>query len=140
MIVDFCNVPFLGWDFVDNVMSSKQTFPGFAACQYNRYMRHDPKGPRLMILPTFIDWFFECASRMKISFRQRYSYCGDMSKILACDGTKIRMNFKNIFVRPIETIVKQFGDAFIIRKSNHCFLSNPRNARKKLLRGVQKCV
>ena len=125
MIVDFCNVPFLGWDFVDNVMSSKQTFPGFAACQYNRCMRHDPKGPRLM---------------MKISFRQRYSYCGDMSKILACDGTKIRMNFKNIFVRPIETIVKQFGDAFIIRKSNHCFLSNPRNTWKKLLRGVQKCV
>ena len=101
MIVDFCNVPFLGWDFVDTVMSFKQTFRGFVACQNNRYMRHDPNGPRFMSLPTFIDWFFARASRMKIDFRQRCSHCVDRSKILACDGMKIGINFKNTFVRPI---------------------------------------
>ena len=106
MIVNFlqCSVFRLG--FCRYCYELQANVSGFVVCQNNHYMRHDPNGPRFMSLSTFIDWFFAWASRMKIEFRQRYSHCGDRSKILACDGTKIGTNFKNIFVRPIETIEK----------------------------------
>ena len=113
-------------------MSSKQTFRGFAACQNNRFMRHDPSGPRFMSLPTFIEWFFARASRMKIDFRQRCSHCCDKSKILAYDCTKIGMNFKNTFVRPIETIEKQVGDVLAIRRLNRYFLSDLQKCSKEV--------
>ena len=95
-------------------------------------MRHDPNGPRFISLPTFIDWFFAWASRMKIDFRLRWSHCSDKSKILAFDGTKIGMNFKNTFVRPIETIEKQVGDVLAIHRLNCCFLSNPQQCSKEV--------
>ena len=95
-------------------------------------MRHDPNGPRFMSLPTFINWFFAWVSRMKIDFRQRCSHCDDRSTILACDGTKIGMNFKNTFVRLIEMIEKQFGDVLTIPRLNCCFLSNPQECSKEV--------
>ena len=85
-----------------------------------------------MSLPTFIDCFFAWTSRMKINFRQGCSNCGDKTKILACDGIQIRMNFKNTFVRPIETIEKQVRDVFTIRRLNRCFLSNPQKCSKEV--------
>ena len=114
-------------------MSSKQMFRGFVACQNNRYMRQDPNGPRFMSLPTFIDWFFAWGLRMKIDFRQRCSHCGDRIKTFACDGTKIGMNFKNNFMRLIETIEKQLGDVLPIRILNRCFLSNPQKCSKEVI-------
>ena len=82
----FCNALFLGWNFVNTVMSSEQMFWGFVACQNSCYMRLDPNWPRFMSLRTFIDWFFAWASRMKIDFRQWCSHCGDKRRILACDA------------------------------------------------------
>ena len=69
---------------------------------------------------------------MKIDFRQGCSHCGDKSKISACDGPKIGMNFKNTFVRPIKTIEKQVGDVLAIRRLNRCFLSNPQKYWKEV--------
>ena len=95
-------------------------------------MRHNPNEPRFMSLPTVINWFFAWASRMKIDFRQRCSHCGDKSIILACDGTKIGMSFKNTFVRPIGTIENQVGDVLAIHRLNRCFLSNLQKCQKEV--------
>ena len=101
-------------------------------------MRHDQNRPRFMSLPTFIDWFFAWALRIKIVFRQRCSHFGDKSKILASDGTKIGMNFKNTFVRPIETIEKQDGDVLAIRRLSRSFLYNPQKCSKEVAASLAK--
>ena len=83
-------------------MSSKQTFRGFVSCHNNNYKRHGPENPPFMSVPTFIEWFFAWASAMKIDFREPCKFCEGKPYVLACDGTKIGINFKNTFVSPIE--------------------------------------
>ena len=56
-----------------------------------------------MPVPTFIDWFFAWASGMKIEFCETSKWCDGKPSVLACDGTKVGINFKNTFVAPIET-------------------------------------
>ena len=51
-----------------------------------------------MQLPRFIEWWFGWASHMKLDFRRKCSSCD----ILACDGTRLGVNFSNAFVDPIE--------------------------------------
>ena len=69
---------------------------------------------------------------MKTDFWQRCTHSGDKSKILACDSTKIGLNFRSTFVRPIETVEKQVGGVLAIRRLNLCFLSNPQKCSKEV--------
>lgn len=94
----------LGWEFVDCVMSGKQTFRGFVTCINNKYKRWNPNGQSFMSLNTFIDWWFGWASEMRIDFRVPCRACGGESDVLARDGTKIDISFKNMCVEPIETV------------------------------------
>ena len=47
----------LGWQFVDSVMTSKETFSGFASKYRNKYRRSKSNGQPFMSLQIF-DWFF----------------------------------------------------------------------------------
>ena len=77
-----------GFEFVDCVNSSHQTFSGFVSYISNKYRRFCD-GNKFMSVPTFINWWFGWASAMKIDFRKGCNSCDDQCKILACDATKI---------------------------------------------------
>ena len=83
-----------------------------------------------MCLPTFIDWFFGWASRMKIDFRQGCIWCEGKPAVLACDGTKIGTNFKNTFVDPIETSEMTTPIDNKLRRHDRCFLFNPNKSEE----------
>ena len=113
-----------GWEFVDLVMASHMTFRGYVGFVNSRYDRlYD--NALFMSVNTFISWFFGWASRMDIDFRVPCSYCGDSPKLLACDGTKLGIGFRNYFVSPIETPSEAVGPDFQ-RKRRHdrCFIYN----------------
>nr|XP_047139907.1 uncharacterized protein LOC100198017 isoform X1 [Hydra vulgaris] len=94
----------LGWEFVDFVLC-KGTFSGFVNLYVNKYKRRNTSLMPFMSTQTFIDWFFAWASHMHIDFRQKCQMCPEdqLISVLACDATKIGINFKNSFVKPIES-------------------------------------
>ena len=52
--------------------------------------------------------------------------CGGISKILACDGTKLGTQFANTFVSPIETATCEVPESFKqTKRHDRCFLYNP---------------
>lgn len=85
-------------------MTGKQTFRGFVTCMNNKYKRWNANSLSFMSVNTFIDWWFGWASRMHVDFRVPCRACNGVSNVLACDGTKIGLSFKNLSVEPIEVI------------------------------------
>ena len=119
-----------GWEFVDTVMATKQTFRGFVTCYINRYRRSNPDAPSFMSTQTFIDWFFAWASHMNIEFREKCHWCGDQSPLVACDGTKIGIGLRNAFVEPIETTTNNKAIPTPNRRYDRTFITNldPKNS------------
>lgn len=110
----------LGWEFVSAVMNGKMTFSGFVSWYSERY---NLRGYKFMDVSTFIKWFFAWSSRMRIDFRQGCPGCDGPSPILACDGTKIGMGFKNTFVSPIETPTKDAPTDVKPSRFDRCFMT-----------------
>ena len=104
-------------------MCSKQTFRGFVNMCCKKYQRYKSSNPPFMDLNTFISWFFAWASRMRIDFRMPCEGCNGPPKVLACDGTKIGIGFRNTFVTPIETPTKPAPASSNGRRLDRCFLS-----------------
>lgn len=110
----------MGWEFVDLVMTSRQTFSGFVKFYKRKYKRAKSK-KTFMSRNTFIKWWFSWASSMKINFRKKCFGCGDKLKCLAADGTKIGITLKQSDVVPIETaegepiktLTRRYGRTFI---------------------------
>ena len=92
----------LGWEFVEAVLASKQTFSGYRKIVQARYERLTSPCP-FMSLNTFIKWWFSWAAAMNIDFIQPCFSCGNDVKVLAADGTKIGITLKQANVVPIET-------------------------------------
>uniref|UniRef100_A0A7M5UHH5 HMG domain-containing protein n=2 Tax=Clytia hemisphaerica TaxID=252671 RepID=A0A7M5UHH5_9CNID len=115
----------LGWQFVNTVLDSG-TFSGFISkMTYNYELSSSPRP--FMSLQTFIKWFFGWASAMNIDFRMGCKGCGENPKVLACDGTKIGTNFKNVFVTPIEKPSydhPSHGDSWYYGSMDRCPLKN----------------
>ena len=126
----------IGWEFVDAVSTSGQTFSGFVTVINNRYKRRDRNATSFMSVPVFIDWFFAWISHMEIDFRQPCYWCGGKSNILACDGTKIGIGFKNTFVKPIERPEKLELVETKLKRLDRCFLFNTRENEPRYF---QKC-
>ena len=80
---------------------------------------------------AFIYWFFGWASRMNLEFRQACSWCEGPSKVLACDGTKLGIGFRNCFVSPIENASTSAPEGYIpLRRHDRCFLFNPSSSKE----------
>ena len=104
-----------------------------------------------MGLQTFVNWFFGWASRMINDFCKGCFWCKGAPKIIACDGTKIGIGFKNTFVAPIENAEKRApANALSPRRLDRCFL-RPGNksdseqckiyaAARKVLRNISEAV
>lgn len=132
----------IGWEFIDSVMNAKQTFRGYVTIMNNRYRRFGSEDT-FMSIQTFINWFFSWASAMNVDFRENgCKLCPGQPKILACDGTKIGIGFKNTYVNPIETPELDTVLQEQTRRFDRCFLANQtsdaavkkcyRNAREEL--------
>jgi len=117
----------IGWEFVDAVMTSKQTFRGFITVVKNRYLRYK-RNCEFLSINTFIEFFFAWASRMNLEFRESCSGCEGSPTVLACDGTKLGINFRNTFVSPIETPSYSVSTDFVqTRRHDRCFIVNQGN-------------
>ena len=88
------------------------------------YKRRNKDAQSFMSVPVFIDWFFAWVSRMEIDFRQPCYGCGGKSKLLACDGTKLGIGFKNAFVKPIESSEKDEVVQSRLKRLDRCFIFN----------------
>ena len=77
-----------------------------------------------MSVNTFINWWFGWASHMKIDFRQACIGCDNKIPLLACDGTKIGIGFKNAFVEPIESSFDSPVCPTRLRRLDRCFIIN----------------
>lgn len=84
----------LGFEFVEQVQSAKQTFAGFVNVMKNKYHRFSLDFPSFMSLPTFISWWFAWASAMRIEFREPCSSCGAAPRSIGGDATKIGIGKK----------------------------------------------
>jgi len=122
----------IGWEYVESVLHSKETFSGFVAKMNEKYERASSRIP-FMSVQTFIDWFFGWASSMQLDFRVGCKSCGDDPKVLACDGTKIGTCFKNVAIKPIETPVSSFPEQRS-RRLDRCVIRDQytREALRKL--------
>ena len=140
-----------GWEFVDGVMNSKQTFRGFVSCYNNKYERFSLNGGKFMGLQTFFIFLFGWASRIRNDFCKGCFWCKGAPKIIACDGKKIGIGFKNTFVAPIENAEKRApANVLSPRRLDRCFL-RPGNksdseqckiyaAARKVLRNISEAV
>ena len=104
------------WEYVYSIKTSKQTFSGFAKLMNNRYQIRSEETIKFMSLPRFIEWWFGWASHMKIDFCKSCPSCENCNK-LACDGTKLGVEFQNAFVDPIET--PEETDAILTKLRRH---------------------
>ena len=111
----------IGWEYVDSVNTSKQTFSGFAKLMNNRYQIRSEETIKFMSLPRFIEWWFGWASHMKIDFRKSCPSCESCNK-LAFDGTKLGVGFQNAFVDPIETPEETDAILTKLRRHDRCFI------------------
>ena len=59
-------------------------------------------GVNFMDHRTFTDFIFSWLANFKIDFREGCSQCGDNPSVLACDGTKLGIFFKNASFKSIE--------------------------------------
>ena len=108
-------------------MKSKHNFRGFITCYNNKHERFGTTTEKFKALQTFINWFFAWASRMRIDFRKGCFWWKGSARILACDGTKIGIGFRNTFVAPIEYAEKIAPpNSSHLRRLDCCFL-NPHN-------------
>ena len=107
-------------------MLSKQTFSGFATVYSKKYNRFGSE-QSFMTPKTFINWFFAWSSRMRTDFRKSCEGCGDSPSVVACDGTKVGIGFKETFVTPIETATKTAPKpkGKYLRRLNRCYLHAP---------------
>lgn len=102
-------------------MKSRTTFRAFTDSYASIYKRG--KSPAsFMSVQTFINWFFGWASRMRLEFREKCEFCPDGPLTLACDGTKIGINFKNAFVTAIETPESNEMLQNHLRRLDRCFI------------------
>lgn len=90
----------IGWEFVSLVTNSQISISAFCTLFSSRYYFSDVK---FMSRQTFTDWIFSWLSNFKIDFRKTCSSCQFNPKVLACDGTKIGMLFKNVSLQAFET-------------------------------------
>lgn len=119
-----------GWEFVDLVMTSHQSFRGFVTVMNNKLRRYSESS--FMGVNSFINWFFGWTSRMKIEFRQSCTWCEGPSKVLACDGTKLGIGFRNCFVSPIENASTPIPEGYTaLRRHDRCFIPTPSDASKE---------
>jgi len=93
----------VGWEFVEAVLTSKQTFSGFCKVINARYIRLSSP-LKFMAANSFIRWWFAWASAMEIDFIEQCFSCGDNIRILAADGTKLGYTLKQASITPIETV------------------------------------
>ena len=84
-------------------MGCKRNLLYFVNCSNEKYKRLNLQCEPFMSVLTFIDWFFAWASGMKIECRETCKWCDGNQSVLACDGTKVGINFKNTFVAPGNT-------------------------------------
>ena len=132
----------IGWEFVCAVETSGQSFNGFVTTLNERYKRRNSSCQKFMSTPVFINCFFAWISLMKIDFRQQCEACGGESRILACDGTKLGINFKNAFVKPIETVESPNAAETKLKRLDRCFLFNrngPAEVYKTARLSLEKC-
>ena len=97
----------LGWEYVDQVMISRQTFTGFCKTLNARYIRLNSLG-RFLSPAVFIKWWFGWASNMRIDFREICEMCDGNIDYLACCGTKIGMEVGKAFITPIEQCIDTY--------------------------------
>ena len=65
----------VGWEFVEGVLSSKQTFSGFVKTMQFKYQRLSSRHS-FMSVNTFIKWWFLWASVMEVDFIQPFLAVG----------------------------------------------------------------
>ncbi|XP_041347204.1 uncharacterized protein LOC121367125 isoform X1 [Gigantopelta aegis] len=92
----------IGWDFVDRVLNTNITFSAYCTLMTNQYQRLYSLSAKFMSPQTFIAWWLSWASNFKVDFRVVCDICKYEPKYLACDGTKIGINFRHASVTPIE--------------------------------------
>ena len=89
----------IGWDFVSLVEKTKTSFTAYCTEMTRRYQTNKVNAPKFMSGNTFVNWFFSWLSAMKIDFRKEIDpWCGHDPKVLACDGTHIGVNIKNMLL------------------------------------------
>ena len=91
----------IGWEYVYQVMTSRQTFTGFCKILNTRYICSNSL-ERFLSPPVFIKWWFGWASNMRIDFREICEMCDGNIDYLTYDGTKIGMGIGKAFITPIE--------------------------------------
>ena len=91
----------VGWEFVEAVLTSKQTFSGFRRITQARYDRYSSP-INFLAVNTLIDWWFAWASAMNIDFIEQCFNCGNKINALAADGTKLGITLKQSNIVPLE--------------------------------------
>ena len=113
----------VGWEFVESVLCSKQTFSGFRKVVQARYARFSSPVD-FMAVNTFIKWWFCWASAMNIDFRERCFSCGNDIRLLAADGTKLGITLKQASVVPIETSEEEQCHSTTLRRFDRTLITN----------------
>ena len=89
------------WEFVEAVLTSKQTFSGFRKITQARYGRYSSP-INFLAVNTLIDWWFPWASVMNIKFIEQCINYGKNINALAADGTKLGITLKQSNTVPPE--------------------------------------
>ena len=88
----------IGWDFRSHVKNST-SLSGYCCSMNPKY----PNGVNFMSRQTFTKYIFAWMSNFPIDLTKPCDICGYNPSILASDGTKIGLYFKNSNIKPIET-------------------------------------
>ena len=89
----------IGYDFISHISLSQISLTSFCSLVEHKY--NSPS--KFMSRQTFTECIFAWLSNFKYEFRQACELCGPNPKILACDGTKLGIFFKNSSVVSIES-------------------------------------
>lgn len=89
----------IGWDFVNMVTNTQMSLSAFCTITNSKYYASKLS---FMSRNTFTDWIFSWLANFNIDFRQPCKNCKYNPNVLACDGTKLGIFFKNVSLRPFD--------------------------------------
>ena len=95
----------IGWDFVQQVKSTKCSFSAFCNEMTRKYQTTNIMSGPFMSPNTFIQWFFGWIAAFKLDFRKEVDpWCKYAPKMLACDGTHIGVSLQHMKLdKPVTT-------------------------------------
>ena len=125
----------MGYDFLHHLLEIHGNFGTFFKDMDSKYKTFHHGIANFISVSTFENCFLKWAAALQIDFRTSSDpFCGSSPKQLACDGTHIRISFRQLQLHPIDSPDVENALECTHRRYDRVFLPYRNRANKDMIR------